>query len=271
MLKLGFILAIICAVAGAALAQTHAVTAKVIAAREAKDFQDMLRSVLPEAVEFTAETMGETTFHVGQGKSGPVGVVFTAAETGFSGPVTVLMAVTPSGKVIAVRVVGHSETPGIGTKATDAPAFAAQFAGKSGADKLAVGQDIAGVTGATVSSRAISAAVKQGLKTFGELYLGQAPSGIDLAKVPDGTYEGEGQGYNGKIRVAVTVAGKRITEVKVLAHTESVGLSDPAFAKVPGLIVSKQSYDVDAASGATWTSKGIMDAVQEALDKAAGN
>ena len=81
----------------------------------------------------------------------------------------------------------------------------------------------------------------------------------------DGVFNGTGAGLMGNIDVAVTVEGGKITKVEVLAHTETAGISDPAFAAIPDAIVAAQSWEVDAVATATFTSKGIMEAVKNAL------
>ena len=87
-----------------------------------------------------------------------------------------------------------------------------------------------------------------------------------VAETADGVYEGTGAGLNGQIKVSVTVSGGKITEVKVLEHSETAGISDPAIEKIPAAIVEAQSADVDIVSGATFTSKGIIEAVKNALN-----
>lgn len=82
-----------------------------------------------------------------------------------SDPINMLVALSPDGKVSSVKVLSHSETPGLGSKAADGEGgFLSQFAGKSGA--LAVkkdGGEIDAVAGATVSSRAITSGVSLAL------------------------------------------------------------------------------------------------------------
>ena len=87
-----------------------------------------------------------------------------------------------------------------------------------------------------------------------------------LAQTADGIYEGAGQGLNGPIKVSVTVAGGAITEVKVLEHAETPGISDPAIAQIPAAIVAANGTEVDSVTGATFTSQGIKDAVNAALN-----
>lgn len=85
------------------------------------------------------------------------------------------------------------------------------------------------------------------------------------AELTDGVFEGTGTGFGGDLKVAVTVEGGKITKVEVLSHGDTAGVCDAALEKVPAEIVEAQSADVDVASGATFTSNGIMAAVKNAL------
>lgn len=84
----------------------------------------------------------------------------------------------------------------------------------------------------------------------------------------DGVYEGTGSGNNGDIEVEVAVEGGNIVSVVLKEHSETEGLYETAKKKVTAEIIKKQTADVDAVTGATNTSKGIMEAVAEALSTA---
>lgn len=73
---------------------------------------------------------------------------------------------------------------------------------------------------------------------------------------------------NGDITVDVTLTDGVITDVSVTSHSETAGISDPALTDLPKAIVAAGSVDVDAVSGATETSNGILAAVKDALTKA---
>ena len=81
----------------------------------------------------------------------------------------------------------------------------------------------------------------------------------------DGVYEGEGTGFAGKIKVAVTIEDGTITKIEIL----EVEADDEAFfnrAKgVIDQIITSQQLDVDVVSGATYSSRGIIHAVKNAL------
>ncbi len=84
----------------------------------------------------------------------------------------------------------------------------------------------------------------------------------------DGIYEGEAQGFGGPIRVSVTVKGRRITEVTVLSHDNEDAAYYSQAETLTEEIVQEQSADLDAVSGATYSSNGILDAVRNALEQA---
>lgn len=81
----------------------------------------------------------------------------------------------------------------------------------------------------------------------------------------DGTYTGSANGNNGPIKVTVTVAGGNITAITIDEHTETAGLSEPAIEQIPKAIIDTQTLEVDTVAGVTMTSKGIMEAVSNAL------
>jgi fumarate reductase flavoprotein subunit len=83
-----------------------------------------------------------------------------------------------------------------------------------------------------------------------------------------GTYEGSGEGYEGTIKVSVTVNENKIIRIEVVEHTETPGFSTAAFEGLIEEILDVNSAEVDALSGASETSAGFLDAVEKALEKA---
>ena len=86
-----------------------------------------------------------------------------------------------------------------------------------------------------------------------------------------GTYEGTGTGIHGEIKLSVTFSESEITGIEVVSQSETEGISDPAFQRIPGEIMKSQSLGVDTISGCTYSSKGIIEAVGEAVRKAGGD
>ena len=83
----------------------------------------------------------------------------------------------------------------------------------------------------------------------------------------DNEYIGEAEGFAGPIKVKVTMDGDKIANIEVLSHGETAGISDPAFNTIPQAIIDAQSTEVDVVANATYTSNGLMAAVQDALSK----
>ena len=93
----------------------------------------------------------------------------------------------------------------------------------------------------------------------------KAPSSTVNSKYKDGTYTGTGYGYMSDINVSVSINNDKITNVKVDSINDSY--KEPVNV-IPQEIVKTQSSNVDAVSGATHTSNGIMSAATDALSKA---
>ena len=89
----------------------------------------------------------------------------------------------------------------------------------------------------------------------------------DLA-YKNGTYTGDGQGFGGNIQVQVTLENDTITDIQVVSAPgeDSAYLSQGQ--GVISTILAAQSTDVDTISGATFSSTGIINAVNDALGKA---
>ncbi|MDO4170494.1 MAG: FMN-binding protein [Lachnospiraceae bacterium] len=90
-------------------------------------------------------------------------------------------------------------------------------------------------------------------------------SDVDLSKISDGTYEGTGTGFRGQIKVSVTVKDHKITAIRVLSKQDDSAYFNRASSGVIQSILNKQSLKVDMVSGATYSSRGIIAAVKNAL------
>lgn len=97
------------------------------------------------------------------------------------------------------------------------------------------------------------------------LLVGLVPA-VAETTLTDGTYSGTGKGMHSNIAVTVTVEGGAITSVTVDSQDETPGVSDPAFEQIPAAIVAAGNTDVDTVAGATLTSNGIIEAVNNALN-----
>lgn len=87
-----------------------------------------------------------------------------------------------------------------------------------------------------------------------------------------GTYTGEAEGKDGTIKVEVTVDdASKISDIKIVSQSETGGLGDAALEKVKAQIITDQTLAVDAVSGASLSSKAMVEAVENAMKQAGGN
>ena len=94
-------------------------------------------------------------------------------------------------------------------------------------------------------------------------------SAMPSGQYKDGTYQGSGTGFRGgTTMVTVIVSGGKITAVNVDSNEDSPSFFNSAYTTVSSEIISSQSTEVDAVSGATYSSRGIMAAVANALQTA---
>jgi electron transport complex protein RnfG len=179
------LLGVFALLASGALAWASNATGAAIAAAEAKDLRDSLAEVLPQGMadnDFLKDTVelekeGKTVTIYRARKEGVVkAALFKVAERGYAGDIQVLMAVDSAGKTLGVRVLKHSETPGLGdTIEVKKDPWVKSFDGKSLADptpdKWAVKKD-GGIfdqfAGATITPRAVVKAVKGGMDFYTE-------------------------------------------------------------------------------------------------------
>ena len=80
-------------------------------------------------------------------------------------------------------------------------------------------------------------------------------------------YIGEAEGFGGPVKVKVTMDGDKIAKIDVLSHSDTPGICDGAYSTIPQAIIDAQSTQVDVCANATYSSKGIMAAVEDALSK----
>ena len=156
MIRYGFILALICAVASGLLAGVNTLTKNRILAQAQAEEDASLKDVLPQAASFQAVRLGEETiYYKAQDKDGNlVGVAFKASGKGYSSTIDTIVGMAKTGEITAIKVVSQNETPGLGTRVAE-PEFGGQFKNK----KLEELSDVQAITGATISSRAVIDAV----------------------------------------------------------------------------------------------------------------
>lgn len=116
----------------------------------------------------------------------------------------------------------------------------------------------------------VLAAVPEKLKTVVEQPVEAASSEAEEETLPkqpyaDGVYVGSSRGYGGAVRVQVTMENGSITEVEILGASHETKQFLRRAKRLLTTVVETQSWEVDAVSEATYTSRGILGAVQNAL------
>ena len=149
--KPAIVLLLISAIAAGILGVVSEVTAAPIAAQNEKSLNEGMQAVMPDASSFElldADLTGTITA-VYKGDNG--------------GAVKTMVGIDADGTITGLRVTGHSETAGLGAKATD-PSFYEQFTGKSGSVSVTKdGGEIVPITSATITSRAVCVGAQEAL------------------------------------------------------------------------------------------------------------
>ena len=105
------------------------------------------------------------------------------------------------------------------------------------------------------------------MKKILSLFLALAMLLCALPVLAETSYTGTGTGFNGEIKVTVTLNDDgSIKSVVVDSYNDTPGICDAALEKVPAAMVELNSINVDTVGGATFTSKGILEAVKNALE-----
>lgn len=174
---------VICIIVAVCLAFTFSVTKATIDERAVADGQNARKTVLADADSFKKLEVIESDnkfvyiSEAYQGLKGdtPAGYVMTVVSKGYGGAVEVVVGVDTKGNVAGVKIGNNSETPGLGSKAKDAP-FISQFDKLSPKEPLKVvkgkktkAEEIQAISGATITSRAVTGAVQTALDTAAEL------------------------------------------------------------------------------------------------------
>lgn len=247
--------------------------AKKYEASETEDISQIKEALAKESTAAMAETTKKNTTK--KGKKGTIDVkdgTYKGSANGYGGKVTVNVTVSKKTMTAIDVVSAPGETDSFFQRA------------KGVIDEMLTAQstDVDVVSGATYSSNGIIGAVKNALfgtesnnATAAAANAGNAGgSAPSVSKVSesgtwkDGTYTGSGKGFGGTISVKVTVEDGKISAIDV---TSASGETASYFSKAKGIIpkmISGQTTNVDAASGATYSSNGIITAVRNALSKA---
>lgn len=250
--------------------------------KKKKGIKKAAAKALPdESKKTSAEGQGSTTTPTTEvPEGGYKDGTYQGSGTGFGGTVTVQVTVA-DGKITGIDILDASgETP-------------SYFASARGVvSKILAGQtpNVDAVSGATYSSNGIIQAVQNALSKAGAAEVSTVETDKNTKKkktntsttkpvviskptgdvaYKDGTYTAQAEGFDGPVKVTVTIKNGKITVI-TNTNTDTKEYFSKAWAKIRPAILKKQAvYGVDTVSGATFSSNGILEATQKALEKAA--
>ncbi len=200
--------------------------------------------------------------------------VYTGSGLGFAGMITVKVTVQ-AGKISGITMISNSD---------DSP-YIDQASALLKTIPAAQSTNVDAVSGATYSSSGIIEAVRDALKNAA-VHHPKCTTAASVTKAaakkttarsqttetgkhpyPDGTYTGSAEGYRGETFVSVTLKNGCIEHIQILKTADDASFFQRAEALIP-LILAQQNTNIDAVSGATFSSEGILGAVEAALESA---
>ncbi|WP_288775896.1 FMN-binding protein [uncultured Eubacterium sp.] len=229
-----------------------------------------------KTVENPGQGQGSTTLAAATDAGAYKDGVYYGSATGFAGPIKVKVVIA-DGKIVSVEIVETS----------DGSSYIGKASSITGKIVASQSTNVDTVSGATYSSVGIINAVRNALAQAAvnpgeggqqDLIVAELPEQKveDVPAVPtvsgnfpypDGTYYGTAEGYLGDITVAVVIQNQTIQSVEILSNEDDAAYFDRAKV-VANRVVNQQTTGVDTVSGATYSSRGIINAIQAALDAA---
>lgn len=169
---------IICFITTLLLCSTHMLTKNAIENQEIQSSESAKKIVLPQAESFKQSLSKDESFayFVGMDAGGnTVGYVFKTEAKGYGGTVEIMTGITTDATIENVAILSHNETPGLGANVEN-ESFLEQFKADVSSGTFTITKkvpqndhEIEAVTGATISSKAVTNAVNEAVRSFKQI------------------------------------------------------------------------------------------------------
>jgi len=210
---------------------------------------------------------------------------YHGSGTGFRGATTKVSVTVKNGKITDITTASYGDDTQfynrafssikqqiIDSQSSDVNAVSgATFSSKGimSAVKDALGSAKISSTASTTSKKKTSTSTSSSAASTSSAKTATVSSASAASTYKNGTYQGTGTGFRGAAtKVSVVVKNGKITDISTISYGDDAQFYSRAFSRIKQQIISGQSSDVNAVSGATYSSKGIMQAVGNALSKA---
>ncbi len=176
MLRLGLVLFLITALSGILLGFAYEGTKDIIAEKKEAVNQAAYMSVLPGASNLNPVEIpdGASESVIEAYEDEKAGYALKVEGTGYGGTIEIALGISREGTLCAISIISSSETAGLGQRASD-PSFKDQFQGKAASGDLTVTKqaassenEIEAISGATITSRAVTSAVNEGIQFYNQ-------------------------------------------------------------------------------------------------------
>ena len=165
-----FKLFLICTITATLLSGVNALTAERIQQNLEREKTEAIAAIFPNADEnqkLSTLPEGIAGLYLVLSGGDLLGYAAEVTPLGFGGDMNIMVGVNADGTVAGIKIVSHSETPGLGNRVEDAD-YLSQYTGKTG--PLTLGGGIDAITGSTVSSKAVLDGVNTALAAYSSIF-----------------------------------------------------------------------------------------------------
>lgn len=187
---------------------------------------------------------------------------FEGIAEGQNGPIRAQIKVE-EGKIKEVKILEHKENA---SSLNNMKRVLKQIVERGNLDNIDLGTD------KTINSRGFLNAVKDAASQSGgeTKKPGESKASQEHRSLKDGAYEGVARGYGGPMRLEIKIKGGKITSIKILDHSETRSYLKATESMIKKIIEKGDIEKIDTVSGATVSSKAILNAVKDAMSQARG-